>query len=83
MEGYNLDKNVLIFDNGERRTEIKEDREENMYCFAQKLDDDTLQVISFTRSEMLAIMSYFHAEAQDEFLRGAVRYMPTPEAEAI
>lgn len=78
-----MDKNVMIFDNGERRTEIKEDREENMYCFAQKLDDDTLQVISFTRSEMLAIMCYFQAEAQDDLLRGAVRYMPTPEAEAI
>ncbi|WP_155589437.1 hypothetical protein [Bacillus amyloliquefaciens] len=57
--------------------------EENMYCFAQKLDDDTLQVISFTRSEMLAIMTYFHAEARDEYVRGAVRYMPTAEAEAI
>lgn len=78
-----MDKNVLIFDNGERRTEIKEDREENMYCFAQKLDDDTLQVISFTRSEMLAIMTYFHAEACDEYVRGAVRYIPTAEAEAI
>ncbi|WP_063336312.1 hypothetical protein [Bacillus subtilis] len=78
-----MDKNVMIFDNGERRTEIKEDRLENMYSFAQKLDDDTLQVISFTRSEMLAIVSYFHAEAHDELSRGSVRYMPTPEAEAI
>lgn len=72
----------MIFDNGERRTEIKEDRLENMYSFAQKLDD-TLHVISFTRSEMLAIISYFHAEAQDELSRGSVRYMPTPKAEAI
>ncbi|WP_434785693.1 hypothetical protein [Bacillus velezensis] len=77
-----MDKNVMIFDNGERRTEIKEDRQENMYCFAQVLDGEQ-HVISVTRSEMLAIVSYFHAEAHDEYLRGAVRYMPTPEAEAI
>ncbi|MCY8507864.1 hypothetical protein [Bacillus atrophaeus] len=76
-----MDKNALIFDNGERRTEIKELSEENMFSFAQDLDGE-LHVVSLTRSEMLALMCYFHAEAQDEFLRGGVRYMPTEKSYA-
>ncbi|MEC1692607.1 hypothetical protein P9E05_14080 [Bacillus mojavensis] len=77
-----MDKHALIFDNGERRTTIKELSEENMFSFAQDLDGE-LHVVSLTRSEMLALVCYFHAEAYDEALRGSVRYMPTPEAEAI